>query len=40
MGNNWIDTVINEQYQFVRLLKRTDKTEICVLGIRNSANRL
>ena len=30
MGNNWIDTVINEQYQFVRLLKRTDKTEICV----------
>lgn len=30
MENNWIDTVINEQYQFVRLLKRTDKTEICV----------
>lgn len=30
MGNNWIETVINEQYQFVRLLKRTDKTEICV----------
>ena len=30
MGNNWIDTVIKEQYQFVRLLKRTDKTEICV----------
>ena len=30
MEDNWIDTVINEQYQFVRLLKRTDKTEICV----------
>lgn len=30
MEDNWIDGVIKEQYQFVRLLKRTDKTEICV----------
>lgn len=36
MENNWIDTVINEQYQFVRLLKRKS----VFLGIRNSANRL
>lgn len=30
MEDNWIDGVIKEHYQFVRLLKRTDKTEICV----------
>lgn len=30
MEDNWIDGVIKEHYQFVRLLKCTDKTEICV----------
>lgn len=30
MENNWIDKVLKEQYQFVRVLKRNEKTEICV----------
>lgn len=30
MENIWIDKVLMEQYQFVRVLKRTDKNEICV----------
>lgn len=30
MNDNWIDKVLKEQYQFVRVLKRNEKTEICV----------
>lgn len=37
---NWIDKVISEQYQLVKVLKNTDKTQICVYEHKELGKRL
>lgn len=37
---NWIDNVIEEQYQLVKVLKNTDKTQICVYEHKDLCKRL
>ncbi|HBM99239.1 MAG TPA: serine/threonine protein kinase [Ruminococcus sp.] len=40
MKNNWIDSVLSEQYQLVKVLKNTEKTQICVLQHKELRKRL
>lgn len=40
MENNWIDKVLKEQYQFVRVLKRNEKPKFVYSDTKRSENRL
>ncbi|MGN0507960.1 MAG: hypothetical protein ACI4GX_01890 [Ruminococcus sp.] len=40
MNDNWIDNVLKEQYQFVKVLKISDKSQICVYRHKELAKRL
>lgn len=40
MYNNWIDNVLKEQYTFVKVLKNTEKKQICVFKHKELKKRL
>ncbi len=40
MEKTWIDKVLNDQYQFVKELKHTEKTQICVFEHKELGKRL
>lgn len=40
MNDNWIDNVLKEQYQFIRELKSSDKSQICVYKHKELGKRL
>lgn len=40
MSDNWIDNVLKEQYQFVKVLKNSDKSQICVYRHKELGKRL